>query len=295
MNVQLYDNNSNLYKSDKKLFLESLNYAKTLTNKPGPIKFHCFWRVPRDFERKQLAVLKSIIVAHKDNLDSLEINLWSNVDLSENPHFKTVSKYVKFKLYDVQNEVKGTVLEDFKVYDDNGNLKILDNTCYLESDLFRILILHKYGGFYIDMDVLVLRNMLPLNNLEFVYQWTTTGFDGTELNTNGAIMRLNKGSALSKEMMELVKSISPRKDTCDWSSSLYQQIEKNKILVLPSAWLNSEWAINAYNDPFGESDNIELYDGAFTYHWHNKWQEPIHERSKFYLIEQMHDKIFKTL
>jgi hypothetical protein len=54
--------------------------------------FHSFWRVPRNFGLKQVSVIKSIIVSHKHKLDKIEINLWSNVDLSDNPYFQEISK-----------------------------------------------------------------------------------------------------------------------------------------------------------------------------------------------------------
>jgi len=189
--IKFLNNNKNLYSPIKEDYSNSLNYAKSL--KPSENKkiiFHCFWRVPKDFSRKQLSVLKSIIVNHQDILDTLEINLWSNVDLSENEMFKQVSSFVRLRKWDLQEEIKNTVLEDCQFLSEKNNIH--DDLCYLEGDLFRLLILNKYGGFYIDMDVLVLRSFLPLNDFEFLYQWGTSGFRGEEFKMNGAIMKLEK-------------------------------------------------------------------------------------------------------
>ena len=67
----------------------SLEFAKTL--KPyrtdSKMVFQLYWRVPMDFGRKQALIIKSIITSHYDlNKDNIEINLWSNVDLSDNEY-----------------------------------------------------------------------------------------------------------------------------------------------------------------------------------------------------------------
>ena len=191
--------NEELYRPEKIHYLNSLEFAKKMTNDNNNTKmvFHCIWRVPRDFGRKQLAVLKSIIVNHIDK--DIEINLWSNVDLSKNNFFKEVSEYVNLKPWDINEEIRGTLLENCP-----SMLSVSDDLCYLEGDVFRLLVLYKYGGFYIDMDVLVLRDMSPLSNMEFLYQWGTSGFNKNEPNItmNGAVMKLDRGSSLSLEFLE---------------------------------------------------------------------------------------------
>jgi hypothetical protein len=291
--IDLIDNNINLYRPEKEYYLKSLDYAKNMkNNNNNALIFHCFWRVPREFGRKQAAVLKSIIVNHKDYLKNLQINLWSNIDLSSNALLLDIKKFIKFRNWDVSNEIKGTILENIQ------NKSIYDDLCYLEGDLFRLLILHKYGGFYIDMDVLILRDMTPLNDFEFLYQWGTSGVNINEPNMrmNGAIMRLNKISDLSNEMLELLTKITPNINSFDWGSNLYSKITKNKILVLPGIWFDSEWGFEmTIHNPFNKNDNIELFDGAYTWHWHNQWDADIHEESKFSLIEKKHQIEFKNI
>jgi hypothetical protein len=292
LNIKLI-NNIDLYKPDEENCLRSLEYAKKL-NTDKKIIFHCFWRVSDlDFSRKQLACLKSIIVNHIENLHNLEINLWSNVDLSNNEYFREVNKYVTLKKWNVQEEVKGTILEN------NPNMfNIDDSRNYLEGDLFRLLILHKYGGFYIDMDVLVLRNMFSLNNLEFLYQWGKSGFNSDEpiILMNGAVMRLEKKSALSIEFLEKLSITEPVKNSTSWGSQLYSNIEYNDLLVLPGVWFNSEWSFeNTKLDPFKNIGTPDLFDGAFTWHWHNQWNSEIEIGSKFQVLEELHNNIFSKI
>ena len=284
-----------LYSPIKGDYLKSLDYAKKLKDSENKkIIFHCFWRVPKEFSRKQLAVLKSIIVNHLEILDTLEINLWSNVDLTDNPFYKEVSEFVKLRIWNIHNEIKDTVLEDCYFLSDKNNIH--DDLCYLEGDLFRLLVLNKYGGFYIDMDVLVLRSFLPLNDLEFLYQWGTSGFRGEQFRMNGAIMKLDKNSELSTEFLEILKTIPPSKNSFIWGNEMYSKVQKKEVLALPGVWFNSEWGFeDAKLNPFNKVDKVELFDGAFAWHWHNQWDTNIEEGSKFQVIESTHDSLFKQM
>jgi hypothetical protein len=288
---RIINNNLELYKPSRSDWLKSIEYCGKLNNRNDKkLVFHCLWRVPLDFSRKQVAVLKSIIVNH--DISNIEINLWSNVDLSGNEYFKQVSKYVNLKLWNIQEEVKGTILEGYSVLSD-----INDNLCYLESDLFRLLVLHKYGGFYIDMDVLVLRDMSPLNSFEFLYQWGTSGFSSHEphITMNGAIMRLEKKSKLSKEFLEKILITKPVVNTTAWGNQLYSKIEDNDLLVLPCIWFNSEWGFDGTRcNPFKNIGPVELFNGAFTWHWHNKWNDEVEVGSKFQILEEIHNQKFKA-
>jgi hypothetical protein len=290
--IKLINDNKSLYYPNKIDYLNSLEFSKTLPKNNTKMVFHCFWRVPREFGRKQLAVLKSIIVNHTQGV---EINLWSNVDLSTNEYIKEVLPYINLKLWNLENEIKNTILEDCPFMQPDV---VNDSNCYLEGDVFRLLVLHKYGGIYIDMDVLVLRDMSPLNEFEFLYQWGTSGFNFNEpeITMNGAIMRLNKNSPLSEEFLEILKLTSPSKNSFEWGNKMYSKILKNDLLVLPGVWFNSEWGFEGTScNPFKNVGNVELFDGAFTWHWHNRWDESIEEESKFYVIEQLHNTIFNKL
>ena len=293
--VKFFNDDMNLYSPTKEDYLNSLEYAKTLPNSNNhKLVFHFFWRVPRDFGRKQLAVLKSVIVNHIDIIETVEINLWSNVDLTDNVFFKEVDKFVTFRIWDLYDEIKDTVLENCDFLLNKNNID--DEVCYLESDLFRLLILHKYGGFYLDMDVLVLRNLLPLNNYEFVYQWGTSGFRGEEFKMNNAVIKLDKKSDTSLEFLELLKKTPPSKNTSCWGSQMFPSITRNNILTLPGIWFNPEWGFEGtLCQPFIKVDNVEMFDGSFTWHWHNKWDDEIQVGSKFQILEEKHDKIFKEL
>ena len=293
---KLLDNNLDLYSPKKEYYLKSLEYCEVLppSNK-DKIIFHLFWRVPREFGRKHRAVLISIIVNHLENLDILEINLWSNVDLSTSSFVQDIKEFINFKKWDIDVEKKGTILENCKHI--NSTI-IKDDLCYLESDLFRLIILNKYGGFYIDMDVLLLRNISPINHLEFVYQWGSSGFSQGEpsIFANNAIMRFNKNSDISNEYLEILMNNPPSqasKNTTYWGRDLLEKLKKNSILILPGAWFDPEFGLDgSKNKPF-KNESFDLYKGSFAWHWHNQWDSEIEVGSKFEVLESINETLLK--
>ncbi|KAK5815395.1 hypothetical protein F5H01DRAFT_380487 [Linnemannia elongata] len=66
------------------------------------------------------------------------------------------------------------------------------------SDEARFLILNRYGGMYLDADVLLLRDMSPFYDaeMEFAYEWSN------QLLYNTAILRLNKGSSVARRILD---------------------------------------------------------------------------------------------
>jgi len=277
----------------------SLRYAKSL---PVPensenVTFHFYWRVPKDFSRKQVLPIKSAIVSQ--DLSKTNFILWSNIDLKNNEYFKQLSPFVETRIWDIQEQSKNSPLDGAKV------LKgiIDDPLCYLGGDLFRLLCLHKYGGVYIDMDVVVLRDFKPILSEEFMYQWGSSGTSSNEPNIrqNGAIMRLKAYSQLCHDLLnELAITPGNPNSTC-WGTDLYNKVrQKNSNwTVLPCAWFNTEWGFGIPLEPFKKNvcgnNSSELYDGAFAWHWHNKWDDNIEEGSKFQILESIVEKKFKEI
>lgn len=289
-----------LFDSVERVF-QSLEYAKNL---PTPkwnetTTFHFYWRVPKDFGRKQALPVKSAITTQ--DLSKTKIILWSNVDLSNNPYVKPMLPFIELKIWNLNKEVRDTPLEN-----SNTLLGIVDDPrCYLGGDLFRLLCLHKYGGVYIDMDVVVLRNFLPILPYEFMYQWGSSGTIPTSwepiIKQNGAVMRIKANSRLSIDLLEELKSTSAIPNTTCWGSELYHEVwKKNKNwFTLPCAWFNTEWGMNKSIQPFKKNfegnESSQLFDGAFTWHWHNKWDEPIENGCKFQILESITEEKFKKL
>lgn len=287
------ENNRELY--EKENVYPSLEFAKNITNDDfvdSRVNIHYYWRVPREFGHKQQSAIMSSIVNH--DLNKVKIILWSNIDLTSNTYFKQISDYVENKIWNPEKEAEGTPLENSNIF----NSTVDDSLCWLGGDLFRLLCLYKYGGVYSDFDVLFLRSILPLTSTEFMYQWGTSGTHShaPNLEINGAVMHLQSKSRLASELIKQLEVITPIQNTNIWGKILYQQVRrKNKDWnVFPCAWFNTEWLLDNLN-PFKKIDDIDLYDGAFTWHWHNRWDEPIDSGSKFDILDTIIRDKFSNL
>lgn len=290
------EQNKDLYLANIESVKKALEVASSLSSEKSPediVDINFYWRVPRDFGRKQLLPILSCI--NQNDLGKCNVNLWSNVDLSGNQYLKSILPYINLKIFDINKEIKNTCLEKFKFASRD------DEKCWLGGDLFRLLILHKYGGFYLDMDTVCLRDLSPLFANEFMYQWGSSGTHKSEpdIRSNGAIMRLFRNSQLSKDLLqELSKTPADPNSTC-WGTDLYFKVwrKNSNWSIFPCAWFNTEWVLGIPLEPMKKNqsgnNSSELYEGAFTWHWHNRWEEDIQEGSKFQILENINYNIFR--
>ena len=85
------------------------------------------------------------------------------------------------------------------------------------------------------------------------------------------------------------------KNTNIWGNNLYSRVSENTLTVLPCIWFNSEWGYeDTILEPFKKIDNIKFFDGAFTWHWHNRWDSEIEDGSKFDILDKIIEQKFKT-
>jgi hypothetical protein len=254
---------------------------------PGPMTFHMFWRQrrggvwrrQRSFGRKQALPVKAFFATQ--DLSRCSLVLWSDEDLSGNEWLRPFAPSLTFRLYEPEVEVRGTPLEKWPAL-----YRQQDRRVWRDGDLFRALALHNHGGVYVDMDMVLLRSLGALLGQEFIYQWDN--FDGVY---NGALMHLFKGSAFASELIIGVIEIPPGK--FNWGRvNLGRAVGLgHQITVFPSSFFNTEWQTKEDFEPFKKTANsTNLYDGAFAWHWHNRWDEPVEEGSKFQLLEARMDQ-----
>lgn len=209
--------------------------------------------------------------------------LWSDEDLSRNEWLRPFAPHLAFRIYQPDVEVRGTALERLPaVY------RQQDRRVWRDGDLFRILVLHNYGGVYVDMDMVLLRSVGVLLDQEFIYQWEDFDDD-----YNGALMHLWKGGAFARELIAGVIEIPP--GDFNWGRrNLRRAVDQGRpIAVLPGAFFDTEWQTHARFKPFSRTPtSSNMYDGAFAWHWHNHWDDRIQAGSKFELIEaRIHQKL----
>jgi glycosyl transferase-like sugar-binding protein len=268
---------------------KALEFCRTLPDvgPPEPITFHMYWRERvgrlwprvRRFGRKQALPVKAFLATQ--DLSNCSLVLWSDQDLSSNLWLKPFLSKLTLRVYDPSAEARGTELESHPdVY------RQRDSRVYRDGDLFRILVLHNYGGVYADMDTVLLRSLGVFLDQEFVYQWQH--FDDLYA---PALMRLRRQGEFARELIRGVLEIPPGK--YNWGrENVKRAIQRGRaITVFPSPFFNTEWQAIPEFEPFRKTpDSTELFEGAFAWHWHNKWDEPIEPGSKFQLLEARIDE-----
>ena len=260
---------------------ENYNYPEEITN------FHVYSEIKNE---KELFCIKSYFATQ--NLEKTKLIIWSDYDISEQENLKDFKHKIDFRVYDPISESIGTPLE--------GNLKILsanDSKYYLKSDLLRLMVLYKYGGIWIDMDILLLRDFKPLLDQEYLYQWggdTNFEIDGC----CATVISLKKESELSKKLLNEILKMPIYGDTTIWGKNLFAEVyKKYKYNILPSTFFNTEWLMSK-NDKKLSDDILEmwfekecpdelLFLDAFAWHWHNSSNKNkfINLNSKFWKLQ----------
>ena len=273
---------------------KALAFCRTLPDVPPrePVTFHMFWRERsggwwprvRRFGRKQALPVKAFFATQDPALCSL--TLWSDSDLSGNEWLQPFLSRLTLRIYDPAAEARGTPLEAHpRVYGQR------DARVYRDGDLFRILVLHNHGGVYADMDTVLLRSLGVFLDQEFVYQW-----DKYDDLYAPALMRLYKGSAFARALLDGLLAIKPGKYNWGRENVKRAIAGGHAITVFPSPFFNTEWQADPAFEPFKHSAaSDELYDGAFAWHWHNKWDDPIEPGCKFERLEAIVDARLRAL
>lgn len=242
---------------------------------------------------KEALCIKSYLATQ--NLSKTKLILWSDVDLSSNKLVAPFKDLIELRVYDPIEESKGTIMD--------GKMQFLtakDDKHYLQSDLMRILTCYKYGGVFIDMDIVLLRDFGPLLGQEYMYMWGSE----TDFKKEGAcatVLSCNQGSKFSEQLLNgILRSPIYGGTTC-WGKDMFAQLYREKEFpILPSTFFNTEWCINVkYKGRANEiqatwfdapiKDEAHLFLDAFAWHWHNtSWR---HKKpkvgSKFFRLEEI--------
>jgi hypothetical protein len=135
-----------------------------------------------------------------------------------------------------------------------------------------------------------------------MYKWGCLPADNTG-DINGACMRLFKKSHLSTMLLSILSQLPLIPESTLWSNELYKITRQynNNWTIFPSAFFNSEWQDDP-NRNWGSNENnafadnpYKLYEGAFAWHWHNRWDDEIHENCKWRYLEKTIDEKIKNI
>jgi len=148
------------------------------------------------------------------------------------------------------------------------------------SDIIRFVVLYIYGGVWFDMDVLFLRDLNSIKINRYTSQW------GTDMCGNAAILRLEKGHSLIKEVVNRYRKPF-------YPTSTFQVDNDLSLTMLPSTFFDILWRgrdaipkdINfiELEDFFKKGDKKitmeNIFPSCYAYHWHNRWNDLIEENS----------------
>jgi Glycosyltransferase sugar-binding region containing DXD motif len=133
-------------------FLRKLPAASGDRRRDGRQRFHCYWS--GRFGGKQALSIKSCLATQ-------DCDLWLWLDHAsaleahqQNRYLKPLLPHITVRRYCPVEEAADTPLR--------GSPPLEERALAHRSDVFRILILFKYGGCYFDLDMLFLRNIADL-------------------------------------------------------------------------------------------------------------------------------------
>jgi len=262
------------------------------------VNFHIYTEVRSD---KEVECVKSFLATQ--NLDHTNLIIWSDYNIEDNELIQPYKDYLDLRVYNAKEEAVGTPMEH-----EHSMLDASDSKYYLKSDLFRLMMLHKYGGVWADMDIVFLRDFKPILDQEYMYQWGgDTDFDN--LGACATVLAMEKQSEFSCRMLEVLKTMPAIGDTTIWGKDTFAKLwrEWPQFTIFPSTFFNTEWLISKVDEPlsreteenwFYNTTNIakdHLFLEAFTWHWHNSSKKtfPIQEGSKFDLLTKRTNKLLK--
>ena len=270
------------------LYLKNHTFDYTLPNNEITY-FHVYWY--GKINRHQLCCIYSYL--YSQNLSSTELWVWLDIntyELSESHIPKHPN--IKVKKYDPYKEVINTPFLGYKYLDQTKSLKF-------RSDIARILVLYNYGGLYFDLDMLLLKDLTPLLDLEFCYSWSNLK------KGNNGMLRLKKQSKICLDIIEKYKnSVSPFNlhNQSFFLGYNHKYIFTNDLdlTCLPCVLFDPVWILtdtnetskysklNNFDDFFKTTtENIDNFfdNEIFAYHWHSRNNMKIETNSYFEKFE----------
>jgi WD repeat and SOF domain-containing protein 1 len=152
------------------------------------------------------------------------------------------------------------------------------------SDAVRFVVLHKFGGMYIDADILLLRDLQPFYIHEFAYRWSTLD----EFNT--AVLRLHPKSNISLILID--RAQRDRDPLIFFPTSIQSYLYPIILNRLPCIFFDPLWIVadgadqqatkiwkltdnakDTFETVFRQNSELSrqgrtVFNGAFAFHWH---------------------------
>jgi hypothetical protein len=253
-------------------YTETINLATTLQGEYSKsVIFHCYWHGSLNEKH-----LYSILSCYYFNVhhNKHKIILWLENN-TPNEYNVEIEKYAEIKYFSFNHEINNTNFMPNNFY--------YNSSLSFYSDVVRYLLLYNYGGVWFDLDCLILRNFDPIffnfENEICVYNWAYENYP------NGAIyISLEPKSEKMKKNIEFI--IDRNRGWGFQEASLTYDLPLD-MLVLPCNWFDADWMLHPYyigvhnffENTYKQYSFDNFCNGSFCYHWHNQWNNQIHENS----------------
>jgi hypothetical protein len=264
--------------------------------------FHVHWRGPID-NNKIILQVKSILATQyvKKIYFWIENNLITFMSRNY-PNLNQLKKYVDIKVFDksIFDLASGESKNKSKIWQyyssQNGDKRY-------KTDILRWIILNIYGGVYSDCDTLMLRDLREIKLKNWCSKW------GRDLYAEACILKLEKGSDAYEQMY----LNNPGNSQCfnlyvdNMPTAWSYKHENLNFISLPTAFFDIVWpnqdknydflTFNHFDYFFKKTDKQitlnNFFKGCFSYHWHNRWNEPELKDSFAGKMNQEFDLIIK--
>jgi len=174
----------------------------------GTVTYHMYWAGPPPLPHITLLSIKSFLVSQPDNA---RLNLWTSrrdpsVYAFGDAKDVLTHRRVTLRYFNVRTEWEYAIERVGETGGALGAGLALPEDCEYElivgfSDIVRLLLLYRYGGVYVDMDTLFLRDLSPLLHLApFAYRWDCLS-NVAWINT--AVLAMQRESETARRLLEV--------------------------------------------------------------------------------------------
>ena len=184
------------------------------------VNFHIYTEVRSD---KEVECVKSFLATQ--NLDHTSLIIWSDYSIEDNELIQPYKDYLDLRVYNAREEAVGTPMEH-----EHSMLDASDSKYYLKSDLFRLMMLHKYGGVWADMDIIFLRDFKPILDQEYMYQWGGDT-DFANLGACATVLAMKKENFAREEVLLPKEEKKKRKEEIEKLELEAMQMQKLRFGV----------------------------------------------------------------
>lgn len=162
--------------------MDCFDFSSTIKSFPmdpasETLLYHTYWRSDLNpFSARQASTVRSFLATQ--TLTHSKMIIWSNEasQLSAGEHLSPLLRshpnYLEVRQVNISTMAAGTELGGMDTYTGDG---VYDKSGWVDGDIIRLLALWHFGGLWMDMDMILTRDLNVLAEQEFLMQWDCRG------------------------------------------------------------------------------------------------------------------------